>query len=109
MARTHEEIDARSLAMHRLVAEKLWREPARFEKVRATLRGWRGTVPQNAQPYLDEWERLASEGMDACLSVATEDSERARALRQCSPFVGILTNRERFAFLSEWNRRHHAA
>lgn len=94
--------------MHRLVAEKIRHDPASFERVRATLEDWRRTVAPNAQPYLAEWERLASKGVEACLAVATEDSERARALRQCSPFVGILTNRERFAFLRNWKRQHAA-
>jgi hypothetical protein len=35
--RTHGEIDARSLALHRLVAEKVRHEPALFAKAQATL------------------------------------------------------------------------
>jgi len=35
--RTHQEIDQRSLALHRLVAERIMRDPALFEKSRLTL------------------------------------------------------------------------
>lgn len=97
--RTHQEIDQRSLAMHRLVAEKIRRDPALFEKARRTLARWRTIVCPASQPYLDEWEQLMKRGIDACLAVAIEDSERANALRQSSPFTGILTNQERYSFL----------
>ena len=33
---------------------------------------------------------------------------KGKALRQCSPFTGILSNRERFEFLREWKAAHAA-
>jgi hypothetical protein len=104
--RTHQEIDARSLALHRYVASCIRREPARFAKVQQTLTHWRQVVCSASQPYLVQWEQLVQQGMEACLRAAEEDSERAAALRQSSPFAGILCNAERFAFLKEW-RQHH--
>lgn len=106
--RTHQEIDARSLAMHRLVAEKIRRNPALLARAESTLSNWRKTVSASSQPYLQEWERLFQQGLDACLAVATEDSQRAAALRQCSPFAGILTNEERLSFLRDWSRDREA-
>jgi hypothetical protein len=106
--RTHQEIDRRSLALHRLVAERVMRDPALFEKARLTLARWRQTVSVASQPYLEEWERLINQGVEACLSVVIEDSQRAAALRQSSPFSGVLTNRERFAFLKQWRSDHEA-
>ena len=100
--RTHPQLDARSLAMHRLVAEKIRRDPALLGRARETLGRWRQTVSVNTLPYLDEWARILDQGLEACLEVATEESERATALRQSSPFTGILTHRERFAFLKSW-------
>ncbi|MFA7239213.1 MAG: hypothetical protein WC091_03810 [Sulfuricellaceae bacterium] len=47
-----------------------------------------------------------NQGIDASLAIAVEDSQRATALRQSSPFSGILTNQERFAFLKAWNNDH---
>ncbi len=106
--RTHQEIDQRSLALHRLVAERIARDPALFEKSRLTLARWRKTVCVASQPYLEEWERLMNEGVEACLAAALEDSQRAAALRQSSPFSGVLSNRERFIFLKQWARDHEA-
>lgn len=106
--RTHQEIDQRSLEFHRLVAERVMRDPALFNKARMTLARWRQTVCVSSQPYLQEWDRLMDQGVEICLSVAVEDSERAAALRQSSPFSGVLTNQERFAFLKQWRSDHEA-
>ena len=102
---THQQIDARTLALHREVAAKLRSDRALFERAQATLRRWRSTVSPSSQPYLIEWERLMDQGLEATLAVALEDSERAAALRQSSPFTGVLTPQERFAFLKAWNQR----
>lgn len=106
--RTHQEIDERSLALHRLVAEKIRRNPALFDRVKATLARWRMTVCVASQPHLVEWEHLMNQGIDAALAVAIEDSQRATALRQSSPFSGLLTNQERFTFLKTWGNDHTA-
>ena len=106
--RTHDEIDQRSLALHRLVAERVMRDPSLFEKARGTLARWRETVCGSSQPYLSEWEHLVKQAVAVCLSGAGEDSQRAAALRQSSPFSGVLSNRERFAFLKQWRSEHEA-
>lgn len=106
--RTHQEIDERSLALHRLVAEKIRETPQLFDKAKATLARWRTTVCAASQPHLAEWEHLMDQGIDASLTVAIEDSPRATALRQSSPFSGLLSNRERFIFLKTWSRDHAA-
>lgn len=92
--------------MHKLIAEKLRREPGQFEKVRSTLERWSRTVCVNSQGYVSAWQAVIDEGIEAALSLATEDSEHARAMRQSTPFVGILTNQERFAFLKQWKAMH---
>lgn len=103
--RTHQLIDARSLALHHAVATKLRRDHGLFEHAQQTLQHWRRTVSPSAQPYLEEWERLMAQGLEATLAVALDDSERGAALRQSSPFTSVLTNKERFAFLKDWNQR----
>jgi uncharacterized protein YmfQ (DUF2313 family) len=103
----HRQIDARSLAMHRLVAAKVRRDPAQFEHARATLARWLDPRnPTRSEPYLREWARLMALGMEATLAAAEEESERAEALRACSPFAGILTPAERFTFLKAWSAAH---
>jgi hypothetical protein len=104
--RTHREIDARSLAMHRLIAEKIRRDPALLEGVKATLARWRSAEDGSARPYDEPWERALREGLEPTIRLALEESERGDAMRQCSPFPGILTPRERFAFLRAWKASH---
>lgn len=105
---THQEVELRSLALHRLVAEKIRRDPALMRRAEATLRHWRTRVSPASQPYIEDWERLVHQGLDVCLAIAVEDSPRATALRQCSPFTGVLTHQERFSFLRDWGRAHAA-
>ena len=114
---THQDIDARSLAMHRLAAEKIRRDPALLHQVQQTLARWRVTVCASSQPYLQEWDDLARQGLDALLAAAVEDSPQGAARRQASPFAGVLSNQERFDLLKQWRQQprlqdqgqHHAA
>lgn len=106
---THQEIDQRSLELHRLITEKIRQDPDLFANVKKTLTRWRTVACSNSQPYLEEWQRLVDLGTEECLAVATEDSERANAMRQASPFCGILTNEERWEFLLEWDKSHGAS
>lgn len=107
---THQEIDQRSMALHRLIAEKIRQDPALFENMKRTLARWRKIVCADSQSDLEEWEQIVNQGTDACLAVvATENSERANAKRQASPFCGILTNEERWQFLLEQEKNPGAS
>lgn len=97
--RTQSMNDARSLALHRLVVEKIQSDPLLFGQVKATLSKWRDIVDQRSQPYLIEWQTLIAWGMDECLKLAVEETEHADALRKSSPFAGVLTNDERLTVL----------
>ena len=102
--RTHQEIDQRSLILHRFVVDKIRRDPTLFDLAKATLARWRTTGGAASQPYLAQWQALVDEGMEACLHMAVEESQRGDALRQSSPFSGILSNSERFKLLKTWNK-----
>ena len=107
--RSHQEIDARSLELHRLIAAKVRRDPALLDRVRRTLERWREPGSRGrSDTYLAEWDRLLEQGLEPLLATAVEESERAAALRQCSPFTGILSPAERFAFLKTWTATHAA-
>ncbi len=107
--RTHQDLDQRSLALHRLIANKIRGTPSLFDKPQKNLARWRTVVSANAQPYLQDWQKLVDSGLESCLAVATQDSEYASALRQTSPFCGVLTHKERFAFFKDWAKTHHEA
>lgn len=109
MKRTPQLLDQRSLALHQLIAQRLRQQPQRLERVRQTLARWKIIVAPNSQPYVAEWQRLIDAGMDAVLSAAVEDSERAAALRQCTPLGNVLTPQERSAFFKQWSASHAAS
>jgi len=52
--------------------------------------------------YLDAWQHVMDQGVDACLLLAAEESEWGNAMRQASPLACLLSNQERFAFLKQW-------
>ena len=102
----HQDIDQRSLDLHRLVVKKIQSQPVLFERIPQTLAHWREVVAEQSQPYVLAWQQLAEQGMDACLAAAVDETEWGHAMRQCSPFTGILSHKERFTFLREWEREH---
>jgi hypothetical protein len=48
---SHEDIDARSLGLHRLIADKMRRDPSLFQHVVRTLARWQPMVDNASQPY----------------------------------------------------------
>ena len=103
---THQEIVLRSLALHRLVANKIRHDPSLLDKARATLQRWHAIASPRTFGYLDTWQSLLDADVEVCLAVATEQSQRGDALRQASPLACLLTNQERFAFLKQWKVDH---
>jgi hypothetical protein len=102
LALTHQEIDARSLALYQLVAAKIRRDPELLERPKGVLARWRAQGPSRSEPYRMAWAKLLQQGLEPALALTVEDSEGARAMRQCSPFCGVLTPAERLAFLRSW-------
>lgn len=103
----HEWLDRRSLAMHRWMAEILRDHPGWLhERVRPTLLRWMQQVDPRNRPYLQAWLDVLDQGLEVTIDLMTRDDERARAMRQSSPFVNILTPQQRWAFLREWERNH---
>lgn len=100
--RLHSDLDARSLARHRLVASKLRQDPVLFDRVRETLARWQRNASPASAVGLREWQKLIDLGMEQALAVALEESERGDAFRQNSPFCGVLTRSERRAFYRRW-------
>jgi hypothetical protein len=98
--RSHDWIDARSLALHEAVAAKIAVTPALLDIARGNLARW---LSANPSPALAEWQAvLAGSSLDELLALLRSPSERAARLRQSSPFAGVLTREERAAIL----RRH---
>jgi hypothetical protein len=89
-----------SLALHRAVAERLRQEPALVERARARVAGWlrEGTV---ARAYAQAWKSVLDGPTEAVAELLTDPGERARQLRQASPFAGALDARTRWTI---WRR-----
>ena len=91
----HARIDARSLAMHRAIAAKLRRSPELFAIAWDNLHRWEQTAGRSA-PYLKAWAELLRKPVEEVLGLIQQDSETMRAMRQNSPFAGVLTPKERW-------------
>ena len=99
----HQRIDRRSLAMHRAIADKLRANPALMEIAHENLERWSRSMPRS-QPYWDAWRELLRRPTEEILARIVEDSERMTALRQTSPFAGVLTPRERWAIYARFEQ-----
>lgn len=90
--RGHGKAEWRSLAYHRAVAQRLDRRI--LSDARQRLDRWRrdGRIHPI---WAAEWQRVLDRPEDEIVRVLSSDSEHARALRQSSPFTGVLTDHER--------------
>ncbi len=85
---SHTRLDARSFAMHRLIATKLAQGPSLLSIARENLGRWN---TKHAALYLDRWRDLIRQPLPALLATIVEESEDMTAMRQCSPYAGTLT------------------
>jgi hypothetical protein len=91
---THRLLEARSLAMHALIAGKLARDPSLLSKPRQNLENWSARW-QHPPRWVQEWRQILGLPWQQIAALIAEPSERAAKLRQSSPFAGILTPEER--------------
>jgi hypothetical protein len=91
-------LDARSLALHRLVAEEIRRDASVVDIARSNIARWHAEsrVPVESSAYA-EWLDLLDGSIDQLLAVLESDDQHATRLRQSTPFSGILTPAEREA------------
>jgi hypothetical protein len=94
MGLTHAQIEERSILLHREIAQRVSENPALLDMARANLRRWVGRDGERL--YWTEWEKLLEDPVEEILAFMVSSTERARRLRQSSPFCGILTPRERW-------------
>jgi hypothetical protein len=95
-------VDARSLAMSRLIAEKMRRDPDLFDIARETMEHWK-RIQRPWPRWLNEWDQILREHSPAkVLAILTQETEEGNRLRQSDPFCGILTEEERLCFLNEY-------
>jgi hypothetical protein len=91
---SHRLLEARSLAMHALIAGKLARDPSLLSKPRQNLETWSGRW-QHSPRWVHEWRQILALSWQHIAALIAEPSERGARLRQSSPFAGVLTPEER--------------
>jgi hypothetical protein len=92
---SHRLAEARSLAMHAAMAQKIEREPTLLDIPRENMERWRARWSDKPPPWWREWRALLQRPWPEIAALITEPSENAARLRQSTPFAGILTDAER--------------
>ena len=84
----HRILDARSLALHCLVARKISRDPRLLEVARGNLERWIRTRKSDPSHVYFEWQRILARPWGEVAALLTELSENATRLRQSPPSRG---------------------
>ena len=92
----HRKPELRSLAYHRAVAGRLDERVVGDAKSR--LERWQRQGKIHPR-WAAEWEDILEQPRDQIAEVLSADTEHASALRQSSPFSGVLTEQERRSLL----------
>ena len=91
----HALLDARRLATHREIAKRIDADPALLSKALGNIERWSRQMGRTPAA-LAEWQGLLRTlPWERIRPLLVQDDEESRRLRQSSPFVGILTQRER--------------
>jgi len=92
----HRIIEARSLAMHCLIARKIGADRRVLDAVRRKLATWIERYGEGAPPRaLGEWREILDRPWPEIAALITDAGESATRLRQSSPFAVVLTPSER--------------
>lgn len=94
-----------SLDLHKAVADRLLAEPALLDRTRERVARWLrdGSV---ARPYAEAWLCVLGRPVEEIARFLEDPGERARQLRQTSPFAGVLDPRTRWSI---WRRARRTA
>jgi hypothetical protein len=106
--KTHDDIDKRSLALSRAIAERINQDPAHkgLEKARQTCARW---LKNNQSHAVEEWIKLLEQDWDTIRTVLLDEGEEGKRLRQSNPFCGILSPHERWAIYRRFNNEPKTA
>jgi len=91
----HRVAEARSLALHCLIARKIAADPRLLDVARRNLAAWAARYGDRPPRALAEWRTVLARPWPEIAALITDPGERAARLRQSSPFAGVLTDAER--------------
>lgn len=96
----HRLAEERSLALHRAVADKLVSDPETLERARARVRRWLDSGEVSSH-WARAWDEVLSRSLSEIHAFLVEEGEDARALRQVTPFAGVIDPRTRWRIWRE--------
>jgi hypothetical protein len=105
----HRLAEERSLALHAEVARRLREDPALLARARARVEAWLADGGPTHPRYAAAWRDLLAADVDDVCATIVDGSERMRALRQCTPFAGVVDPRTRWRIWREVRARMEAA
>lgn len=91
----HMHLDARSLALHALVARKLLSDPTLMDQAQNNLERWKSQTPHALPSYFGEWEQVLTRRPEEVAGFLVSMHPDATRLRQSSPFATLLEPEER--------------
>ena len=97
----HERIDQRSIALHRAIASKIIAQPELLQIAHENI-ARAIAADSRSSHYARAWSEILKKPLGEIAQLMEEDSEPMRALRQATPFAGILTPTERWAIYDEF-------
>ena len=103
----HRLAEERSLAFHRAVAERLRADPSIVIRARHRLERWRAEGIVHGE-YVDAWLEILGRPIDRVVAELVDASDRMRALRQSTPFAGVIDPRTRWRIWRETKQRLEA-
>lgn len=99
----HRLAELRSIAFHGVVAERIAADPELVRRARHRVESW--LASNHVVHYAARWSELLDGPRDRLLERLVADDDDARALRQATPFAGVLSPRERWALWREVKER----
>lgn len=95
----HRTAELRSIAFHRLVAERL--DDELLDSTRARVEGWLADGGPVPEAVALRWHALLSRPTEEIARALAEDTEEMRDMRQNTPFAGALAPQERWRIIRE--------
>lgn len=99
----HHLAEERSLAFHRAVASRIPEDPDIVPHAITRVRTWLQEGGRSSS-YARRWLDLLESPLPELLAAMVDESEAGRALRQATPFAGVLDARERWRLWRETKR-----
>jgi hypothetical protein len=91
----HRILDARSLAMHCKIAQKISLDSKLLEIAKRNLARWTKKSTGQKPAYLQEWRDILDRPWLEIAEIITSMNEESTRLRSSSPFAGVLDDQER--------------